>query len=176
MRMLRYILPLLLLSASYGSSLRSNVDLFLKDSKPSLSQLKEKLSESVPILGRFNDTRVSCDACLIIKSSSSSVSGIFPWLFNNAKFYFSNFDGYGYPVYQTNVGSNNYYLHFYDEGIFYDGFWVVNDSAGNYIEETGKVFIYNTHSYTCPKDTGSGWYYFQNGEWIYHESITPAIC
>lgn len=40
------------------------------------------------------------------------------------KFYFSNFDGYGYPVYQTNVGSNNYYLHFYDEGIFYDGFWV----------------------------------------------------
>lgn len=34
---------------------------------------------------------------------------------------------------------------------------VVNDSAGNYIEETGKVFIYNTHSYTCPKDTGSGW-------------------
>ena len=83
--MLRYILPLLLLSSSYGSSLRSNVDLFLKDSKPSLSQLKEKFSEPVPILGRFNDTRVSCDACLIIKSSSSSVSGIFPWLFNNAK-------------------------------------------------------------------------------------------
>ena len=89
--MLRYILPLLL-SASYGSSLRSNVDLFLKDSKPSLSQLKEKLSESVPILGRFNDTRVSCDACLIIKSSSSSVSGIFPWLFNNAKVCLRNSD------------------------------------------------------------------------------------
>ena len=92
MRMLRYILPLLLLSASYGSSLRSNVDLFLKDSKPSLSQLKEKLSESVSILGRFNDTRVSCDACLIIKSSSSSVSGIFPWLFNNAKVCLRNSD------------------------------------------------------------------------------------
>lgn len=90
--MLRYILPLLLLSTSYGSSLRSNVDLFLKDSKPSLSQLKEKVSESVPIQGRFNDTRVSCDACLIIKSSSSSVSGIFPWLFNNAKVCLRNSD------------------------------------------------------------------------------------
>ena len=90
--MLRYILPLLLLSSSYGSSLRSNVDLFLKDSKPSLSQLKEKFSEPVPILGRFNDSRVSCDACLIIKSSSSSVSGIFPWLFNNAKVCLRNSD------------------------------------------------------------------------------------
>ncbi len=98
MRMLRYILPLLLLSASYGSSLRSNVDLFLKDSKPSLSQLKEKLSESVSILGRFNDTRVSCDACLIIKSSSSSVSGIFPWLFNNAKVCFRNSDEFRFII------------------------------------------------------------------------------
>merc|ERR1711962_408561 len=75
-----------------------------------------------------SDLRDSCGQCLMVKSTKSSVSAVFPWLFNKAKFYYSYLDGEDNRVYQANVGNKPYFLHFYDEGIFYNGFWVVNDS------------------------------------------------
>ena len=45
----------------------------------------------------------------------------------------------------------NYYLHYYDEGLFYNGFWVVNDLETGYIETEGRVFIYNSENDDCPQ-------------------------
>ena len=45
----------------------------------------------------------------------------------------------------------NYYLHYYDEGLFYNGFWVVNDLETGFIETEGRVFIYNSENDDCPE-------------------------
>ena len=75
-----------------------------------------------------------------------------------------------------NSQSEVIYLHFYDEGLFYDGFYVINDlevkerggGARNgqtynctgqteYEEVDGRVFIYNSDSDDCPDETGRNW-------------------
>ena len=42
-----------------------------------------------------------------------------------------------------------YYLHFYDEGLFYNGFWVVNDLETGYVEAEDRVFVYNSENDYC---------------------------
>ena len=51
----------------------------------------------------------------------------------------------------SNGQSQNYYLHYYDEGLFYNGFWVVNDLETGYVETEGRVFIYNSENDDCPE-------------------------
>ena len=44
------------------------------------------------------------------------------------RFVYTYTDGRGWPTYQyINSQSEVIYLHFYDEGLFYDGFYVIND-------------------------------------------------
>ena len=50
-----------------------------------------------------------------------------------------------------NGQSLDYYLHYYDEGLFYNGFWVVNDLETGYVESAGRVFIYNSENDYCPE-------------------------
>ena len=57
-----------------------------------------------------------------------------------------------YTFTRTGNGQNkNYYLHYYDEGLFYNGFWVVNDLETGYVETEGRVFIYNSENDDCPQ-------------------------
>merc|ERR1712200_57995 len=82
---------------------------------------------------------------------------VFPWLCNNnnARFQYTYTDGRGWPTYQyLNSQHQVMYLHFYDEGLFYDGFYVINDLETGYEEVDGRVFIYNSDSDDCPDDTG----------------------
>ena len=62
-------------------------------------------------------------------------------------------DSEGYATYSYTRSYNGqtltYYLHFYDEGLFYNGFWVVNDLETGYVETTGRVFIYNSENDFC---------------------------
>ena len=64
-------------------------------------------------------------------------------------------DSEGYATYSYQRSYNGqtlmYYLHFYDEGLFYNGFWVVNDLETGYVETTGRVFIYNSENDDCPE-------------------------
>merc|ERR1712145_23692 len=92
-------------------------------------------------------------------------------------------DGEGKRIWQANAGGSTYFMHYYDEGIFYDGFWVVNDSESEYVEEPGRVFVYNTNngflhraSDQCPVDSGNNWYYYTKGDWVYDTSIYVDNC
>ena len=71
------------------------------------------------------------------------------------RFIYSRTDGDGYASYSyihNHLGQDTaYYLHFYDEGLFYNGFWVVNDSPTQYTEQEGRVFIYNSENDFCPE-------------------------
>ena len=64
-------------------------------------------------------------------------------------------DSEGYATYSYTRSYNGqtltYYLHFYDEGLFYNGFWVVNDLETGYVETEGRVFIYNSENGYCPE-------------------------
>ena len=120
----------------------------------------------------------SCPTCLTVKTSTN-IQNTFPWLFNNpqAKFFYSKTDSRGWPIYQYISGQNIlYYIHFYDEGLFYDGFYVINDLETEYVEEEGRVFIYNSDSDDCPDDTGRNWYFWDNGNWEWDESIYLQDC
>jgi len=139
------------------------------------------MKENLPNLFKQNKEKDSaaaaCSSCLMVTSSSNSVSQSIPWLFNSARFVFSHTDSEGYKVYQANVNpSYVYYLHFYDEGAFYDGFWVVNDREGEYHEDEGRVFVYNSDYDECPTDTRDNWYYFVDDDWVYSDSISMQAC
>ena len=56
-----------------------------------------------------------------------------------------------------NGQSLNYYLHYYDEGLFYNGFWVVNDLETGFVETEGRVFIYNSENDDCPEVENNCW-------------------
>ena len=56
-----------------------------------------------------------------------------------------------------NGQSLNYYLHYYDEGLFYNGFWVVNDLETGFVETEGRVFIYNSENDDCPEVVNNWW-------------------
>ena len=62
--------------------------------------------------------------------------------------------------------------------MFYDGFYVINDLESQYVEATGRVFIYNSDSDSCPDDVGRNWYYWDTGrqDWIFDESINLQDC
>ena len=120
----------------------------------------------------------TCPTCLVVKTSIS-IQNTFPWLFNNpnTRFFYTKTDSRGWPIYQHISGQNIlYYLHFYDEGIFYNGFYVINDLETGYVESDGRVFIYNSDSDDCPDDTGRNWYYWVDNDWVWDESIYVQDC
>ena len=71
------------------------------------------------------------------------------------RFAYVRTDSEGYATYSYMRSYNGqtltYYLHFYDEGVFYNGFWVVNDLETGFVETTGRVFIYNSENDYCPE-------------------------
>ena len=92
-----------------------------------------------------------------------------------------------------------YYLHFYDEGLFYNGFWVVNDLETGFVETEGRVFVYNSENDYCVEvhisqfdrflvqkylqksdvlfqDTADYWYIWEGGEWQYNTNIYLETC
>ena len=74
---------------------------------------------------------------------------------NPFRFAYVRTDSEGYATYSYTRSYNGqtltYYLHFYDEGLFYNGFWVVNDLETGYVETSGRVFIYNSENDFCPE-------------------------
>lgn len=131
-------------------------------------------------LAAANVTATSCQLFLCIKDGSSSND--YPWLINNnnARFKYVRTDGQGYASYyyqRTNNGqTENYYLHFYDEGLFYNGFWVVNDLEAGYVEASNRVFIYNSENDFCAEETYNYWYVWRNGDWVYNTAIYLEQC
>ena len=69
------------------------------------------------------------------------------------RFAYTRTDGEGYSSYSYQRIYNGqtllYYLHFYDEGLFYNGFWVVNDLETGFVETEGRVFVYNSENDYC---------------------------
>merc|ERR1712130_198551 len=124
----------------------------------------------------------SCQSFLCVRDGSSSSNGVYPWLINNnnARFAYVRTDSEGFATYSYqrfyNGQTLNYYLHFYDEGLFYNGFWVVNDLETGYVETTGRVFIYNSENDYCPEETYNYWYFWQNGDWVYNTGIYLQTC
>merc|ERR1719357_2006871 len=96
----------------------------------------------------------TCPTCLVVKTSIS-IQNTFPWLFNNpnTRFFYTKTDSRGWPIYQHISGQNIlYYLHFYDEGIFYNGFYVINDLETGYVESDGlstNTYLVRIFSITC---------------------------
>ena len=120
------------------------------------------------------------------------------WTF---RFAYVRTDSEGYATYSYQRSYNGqtlmYYLHFYDEGLFYNGFWVVNDLETGYVETTGRVFIYNSENDYCPEvsttlwwstekfvqknnmlfqSTYNYWYFWKNGDWVYNTGIYLETC
>jgi len=120
----------------------------------------------------------NCLPCLHFNTSLSNVSATMPWLYDQStRFLLKYFDDRGYGVYQATVDSRVYFLHFYDEGDLFDGFWVVNDAPGLYIEEEGRLFVSNTEYDKCPEDVFNNWKYFSKGnDWVYSKSISLLPC
>merc|ERR1712055_407391 len=131
--------------------------------------------------GAGPEKATDCDHFLCIRDGSSSNS-IYPWLINNrnARFAYVRTDSEGYATYSYARSYNGqtltYYLHFYDEGLFYNGFWVVNDLETGYVETEGRVFIYNSENDYCPESTYNYWYFWKNGDWVYNTGIYLQTC
>ena len=90
---------------------------------------------------RLLSNATTCPTCLLAKSSATTQS-VFPWLFNNnnARFMYVRTDDRGWPVYQYFYNGKPMWLHFYDEGLFYDGFYIINDlEVSGYIM---RVFMF----------------------------------
>merc|ERR1712080_764701 len=127
-----------------------------------------------------SNTSTTCPSHLCIRDTSST--NIYPWLINNvqAKFIYVRTDSIDYAVYrflrQYNGQTLTYWLHMYDEGIFYNGFWVVNDLEDGYEEVEGRVFIYNSEKDKCPQDTKNYWYIWKGGDWVYNTNIYLEEC
>merc|ERR1712038_1983551 len=96
------------------------------------------------------------------------------------RFAYVRTDSEGYATYSYTRSYNGqtltYYLHFYDEGLFYNGFWVVNDLETGYVETEGRVFIYNSENDYCPETTYNYWYFWKNGDWVYNTGIYLQTC
>merc|ERR1712212_1176872 len=128
-------------------------------------------------LGANSTLASSCQRFLCVRDGSSSSNGVYPWLINNnnARFAYVRTDSEGYATYSYTRSYNGqtltYYLHFYDEGLFYNGFWVVNDLETGYVETEGRVFIYNSENDYCPKDTADYWYIWDGGDWQFNTNI-----
>ena len=78
-------------------------------------QVLRQLPEHLPLALQQQEHQVS---------HSSPVSCLEPC----PRFQYTHTDGRGWPTYQyLNSQHQVIYLHFYDEGLFYDGFYVIND-------------------------------------------------
>merc|ERR1711915_962827 len=146
--------------------------------QPSGAQLPFPRLPASGTTSQSKSNATNCPVCLLVKSSSTVQPNI-PWLFNNqqARFNYMRTDADGYAVYQYIWGQGTvYYLHFYDEGLFYNGFWVINDLEDAYQEVEGRVFIYNSDYDLCPDQTGRNWYYFHNNDWYWDSSIYVQSC
>ena len=81
---------------------------------------------------------------------------------NPFRFAYVRTDSEGYATYSYTRSYNGqtltYYLHFYDEGLFYNGFWVVNDLETGFVETAGRVFIYNSENDDCPEVIGGSYH------------------
>merc|ERR1711935_586464 len=145
---------------------------------PNVEQDLEALP-SLPVAApKVSSNATSCPICILVKSSTT-VQTAAPWLFNNqqARFNYMRTDEDDYAVYQYIGGQGMvYYLHFYDEGFFYNGFWVINDMEIGYQEENGRVFVYNSDYDACPDDSGRNWYYWFNNAWSWDDSIYLQSC
>merc|ERR1719384_796221 len=127
---------------------------------------------------RLETNQTTCPTCLLVKSSYNT-QNVFPWLFNNdnTRFVYTFTDGRGLAnISYVNSQGEVIYLHFYDEGLFYDAFYVINDLETGYEEVDGRVFIYNSDSDDCPTETGRNWYYWTGTKWVWDESINLASC
>merc|ERR1711951_36748 len=140
------------------------------------------LAEDLPSLLPKNEERATeCKLMLCIRDSSPGNS-TYPWLINNpnARFAYVRTDSEGKASYTYTRSYNgqtlNYYLHYYDEGLFYNGFWVVNDLETGYIETEGRVFIYNSENDDCPQETANYWYIWEGGDWQYNTKIYLETC
>merc|ERR1712080_206920 len=115
------------------------------------------------------DVRDNCANCVILSSTGDSTVERYPWLFNAAKFYYyrSHDDGYRSYQWQGKInGENNIlYLHFYDEGFLYDGFWVVNYDEDDYHNDWNN-YVYTSEFHDCPEDTGKKWYIWDGDYWV----------
>ena len=69
-----------------------------------------------------------------------------------------------------------YFLHFYDEGLFYNGFWVVNDLETGYVETEGRVFVYNSENDYCVEVQISKFCRFLVQEYIQEADFFPGHC
>merc|ERR1712110_239809 len=131
--------------------------------------------------GGVKERATDCALFLCIRDGSTTNS-TYPWLINNknARFAYTRTDGEGYSSYSYqriyNGQTLTYYLHFYDEGLFYNGFWVVNDLETGYVETEGRVFIYNSENDYCPESTYNYWYFWKNGDWVYNTGIYLENC
>jgi len=98
----------------------------------------------------------------------------------NARFAYVRTDSEGFSSYSYQRIYNGqtllYYLHFYDEGLFYNGFWVVNDLETGYVEAEGRVFVYNSENDYCVEDTADYWYIWEGGDWQYNTNIYLETC
>ena len=110
------------------------------------------------------------------------------------RFAYVRTDSEGYATYSYMRSYNGqtltYYLHFYDEGVFYNGFWVVNDLEAGYVEASNRVFIYNSENDFCAEvtslradvlqsnfqETYNYWYVWRSGDWVYNTAIYLEQC
>merc|ERR1711971_836526 len=90
----------------------------------------------------MKERATECALFLCIRDGSATNS-TYPWLINNknARFAYVRTDSEGFSSYSYQriyAGQTLlYYLHFYDEGLFYNGFWVVNDLETGFVETEG---------------------------------------
>merc|ERR1712210_107531 len=131
--------------------------------------------------GGVEERATDCALFLCIRDGSTTNS-TYPWLINNknARFAYTRTDGEGYSSYSHQRIYNGqtllYYLHFYDEGLFYNGFWVVNDLETGFVETEGRVFVYNSENDFCVEDAADYWYIWEGGDWQYNTNIYIETC
>merc|ERR1719334_1461880 len=136
---------------------------------------------TAPSSANTSKTSLTCPTHLCIRDTSN-MTNIYPWLINNvqAKFIYIRTDNIDYAVYRFlrhyNDKTFTYWLHMYDEGIFYNGFWVVNDLEDGYADVDGRVFIYNSENDKCPQETKNYWYIWRDGDWVYNTNIYLEQC
>merc|ERR1712210_116507 len=131
--------------------------------------------------GSVEERATDCALFLCIRDGSTTNS-TYPWLINNknARFAYARTDSEGYSSYSYQRIYNGqtllYYLHFYDEGLFYNGFWVVNDLETGFVETEGRVFVYNSENDFCAEDAADYWYIWEGGDWQYNTNIYIETC
>ena len=109
----------------------------------------------------------------IIKIQRSFTNCVFNSLLHYCYFTVNDFLA---PFKIPTYGIMSFFIHFYDDW-WGSLLWVINDLVETeYVEEEGRVFIYNSDSDDCPDDTGRNWYFWDNGDWKWDFSSTNIHC